>query len=113
MARKLSLKPPKGVVEFACVDLLTQGSQETTQLPDWGKMKFVQFPGRPWEQTLPGIDTEGMDLVARLIRYQSSDRVSAAEVSLLRVYKGTVKYGLLMHGRGQVLEHPFLQEGRS
>ena len=55
--------------------------KETTNLPDWGKMTFVQFPGKAWEEILPGVEAEARDLVGRLVRYQSSERMEAEEVS--------------------------------
>ena len=56
--------------------------QETAHLPDWGKMTFVQFPGKTWEEILPGVEAEGRDLVGKLVRYQSTERMSAEEVRL-------------------------------
>ncbi|KAK0514343.1 hypothetical protein JMJ35_002960 [Cladonia borealis] len=53
---------------------------ETTHLPDWGKMTFVQFPSKTWEDILPGVEVEARDLVGKLVRYQSSERISAEEV---------------------------------
>lgn len=58
--------------------------QETAHLPDWGKMTFVQFPGKTWEEILPGVEAEGRDLVGELVRYQSTERMSAEEVCLSR-----------------------------
>ena len=55
--------------------------KETLHLPDWGKMTFVQFPRKTWEEILPGVEAEGRDLVAGLVRYQSSERMRAEEVS--------------------------------
>ena len=55
--------------------------KETANLPDWGKMTFVQFPGKTWEEILPGVEVEGRDLVERLVRYQSTERMRAEEVS--------------------------------
>ena len=55
--------------------------KETNHLPDWGKMAFVQFPGKPWEDILPGVETEARDLVEKLVRYQSTERMNAEEVS--------------------------------
>lgn len=55
--------------------------KETAHLPDWGKMTFVQFPGKTWEEILPGVEAEGRDLVGGLVRYQSTERMRAEEVS--------------------------------
>ena len=45
-------------------------------------MTFVQFPGKTWEGILPGVEAEGRDLVGKLVRYQSTERMSAEEVRL-------------------------------
>lgn len=55
--------------------------KETSQLPDWGKMTFVQFPGKTWEEILPGVEANGRDLVGKLVRYQSTERMTAEDVS--------------------------------
>lgn len=54
---------------------------EAKELPDWGKMTFVDFPGMSWEEILPNATMEGRELVRGLVRYQSSERLSADEVS--------------------------------
>ena len=43
-------------------------------------MAFIKFPAKRWEDTLPDANVEGCDLVSRLVRYQSTDRMAAAEV---------------------------------
>ncbi|KAL2042423.1 hypothetical protein N7G274_004915 [Stereocaulon virgatum] len=53
---------------------------EAKELPDWGKMTFVEFPGKDWGQILPNASAKGRDLVGQLVRYQSSERLSAEEV---------------------------------
>ncbi|KAK4691926.1 hypothetical protein P7C71_g5182, partial [Lecanoromycetidae sp. Uapishka_2] len=53
---------------------------ETKDLPDWGKMTFVNFPGKSWAEILPNASTEGKDLVSQLVRYQSTERLRAANV---------------------------------
>lgn len=50
-------------------------------LPDWGKIEFHACPAQSWEDLLPAISSNGRDLVRRLLRYQSSERLSADEVS--------------------------------
>ena len=55
--------------------------KETKHLPDWGKMTFVQFPGKTWEKILPGVEAEARDLVGKLVKYQSTERMDAEEVS--------------------------------
>lgn len=56
---------------------------EAKEMPDWGKMHFVRYPGKRWEEILPGGSEEGRDLVARLVRFESGERMSAEEVSFL------------------------------
>ena len=53
---------------------------ETKELPDWNKMSFVQFPGKAWDEILPDVDGQVRDLVSQLVRYQSTERMSAAEM---------------------------------
>lgn len=61
---------------------------EARDLPDWGKMTFVKFPGKSWEELLPKASVDGRDLVSQLVRYQSTERLSAAEVSGYEPSKG-------------------------
>ena len=61
---------------------------EARDLPDWGKMTFVKFPGKSWEELLPKASADGRDLVSQLVRYQSTERLSAAEVSGYEPSKG-------------------------
>ena len=57
--------------------------QEAATLPDWGKMHFMQYPRKSWEEILPGFQPQERDLVSKLLAYQSGDRLSAEEVRLL------------------------------
>ncbi|KAL5339873.1 kinase-like domain-containing protein [Aspergillus crustosus] len=52
---------------------------ETQKLPDWGKIEFYKYPAKPWEEILQGSSSNGRDLVSKLIQYESSQRLSAAE----------------------------------
>ncbi|OQD61272.1 hypothetical protein PENPOL_c017G07184 [Penicillium polonicum] len=52
---------------------------EVQVLPDWGKVEFHSFPAQPWEDILPGASSNGRDLVSHLLRYESSERLSATE----------------------------------
>jgi hypothetical protein len=61
------------------MDELTR-DQETAKLPDWGKVEFYEYPGKPWEEILKGASSRGRDLTSRLVRYESKSRLSAAEV---------------------------------
>lgn len=56
---------------------------ECGRFPDWGKMAFKQFEGKGWEEILPGVGKEERDLVGRLVRYESGERMRAGEVSVL------------------------------
>ncbi|CAG8111367.1 unnamed protein product [Penicillium salamii] len=53
---------------------------EVTVLPDWGKVEFHHFPPQAWEDILPAASSNGRDLVARLLCYESSLRPTAIEV---------------------------------
>lgn len=62
--------------------------KEVISLPDWNKMTFVDFPGKAWDVILPNASTEAKGLVSRLVRYQSTERMSAADVAGLEVVYG-------------------------
>lgn len=49
-------------------------------MPDWGKIEFHKYPGNSWDEILKGASSNGRDLVSHLVRYESSQRYSAAEV---------------------------------
>lgn len=55
-------------------------AQETKKLPDWNKVEFHRYPAKPWEDILKGASSRGRDLVSKLVRYESSERMSATEV---------------------------------
>lgn len=57
---------------------------EIARMPDWGKIPFKKFEGMPWEEILPAIESVGRDLVAKLVRYSGSERLTAEEVSVSR-----------------------------
>ncbi|KAE8353635.1 kinase-like domain-containing protein [Aspergillus coremiiformis] len=52
---------------------------ETKKLPDWGKVEFYRYPAKPWDDILRGASSKGRDLVSQLVRYESSQRISATE----------------------------------
>ncbi|GES59279.1 cell division protein kinase [Aspergillus terreus] len=52
---------------------------ETKKLPDWNKVEFHRYPAKPWEDILKGASSRGRDLVSKLVRYESSERMSATE----------------------------------
>lgn len=52
---------------------------ETEKLPDWGKVEFFKYPAKSWDDILRGASSKGRDLVTQLVRYESSQRISAKE----------------------------------
>jgi cyclin-dependent kinase len=57
---------------------------EARKMPDWGKMQFTKYPRQDWQDVLPGIGPKGTELVDQLVRFQSTERLSAAEVGSLK-----------------------------
>ena len=43
-------------------------------------MKFVEYPGKPWEQILPMASKEAVDLVRNLVVFESGNRLTASKV---------------------------------
>ncbi len=41
---------------------------------------YQEFPGKGWEELLPGVDESARDLVKGLVRYESGRRLTAIEV---------------------------------
>ncbi|CZT25730.1 related to protein kinase PCTAIRE and related kinases [Ramularia collo-cygni] len=52
---------------------------EAKDMPDWGKMHFVKYPGMAWEEILPGAEEYGVELVRNLVRFESGRRFAAVE----------------------------------
>ncbi|KAI4208543.1 MAG: hypothetical protein LQ346_000053 [Caloplaca aetnensis] len=52
---------------------------EAKSFPDWGKMAFYEYPAKSWEEVLPQASEESRDLVRRMVTYESTDRMTAAE----------------------------------
>ncbi|KAL1960871.1 hypothetical protein VTO42DRAFT_5854 [Malbranchea cinnamomea] len=48
-------------------------------LPDWGKIDFKEYPAKPWEEILRDAPPDGRDLASKLLRFESSERLSAAD----------------------------------
>ena len=44
-------------------------------------MQFYEYPSRSWVELLPGCEDSARDLVSRLVVYESSQRLTASEVS--------------------------------
>jgi serine/threonine protein kinase len=53
---------------------------EAKDLPDWGKMQFYEYTPKSWEDLLPHASIRGRDFVSKLVRYQSTERMTAEEV---------------------------------
>ncbi|PGH28874.1 CMGC/CDK protein kinase [[Emmonsia] crescens] len=58
----------------------TESWPSNKDLPDWDKIQFKEYPAKPWTEILSGASSNGRDLVSKLVRYESSDRLSAAEI---------------------------------
>ena len=49
-------------------------------MPDWGKMNFVKYPEKSWDEILPDTNAPARNLIERLVVYQSTDREPASKV---------------------------------
>ncbi|KIW14323.1 hypothetical protein PV08_07105 [Exophiala spinifera] len=47
--------------------------------PDWGKMKFKEYPARDWREILPGATPRSIDFVRRTVCYEPTERLTASE----------------------------------
>lgn len=54
--------------------------QSVKQFPDWGKMRFVEYQAKPWTIILDKVPNLAVDFVSRLVQYEGSWRMTAAEV---------------------------------
>jgi len=54
---------------------------EAKKFPDFGKIVFHSRPKLEWDQLLPEASHDARDLVGRFLVYQSSDRMTAKDVS--------------------------------
>lgn len=59
--------------------------QEAASLPDWGKMNFREYSGMPWNKILENADPQGVDLVSKLVVFESDNRLPA-EIVLKHSY---------------------------
>ncbi|KAF2421827.1 kinase-like protein [Tothia fuscella] len=50
---------------------------EAEKLPNWGKVQWVEYEPQSWDVLLPKASVEGRDLVSHLVKYQSTERMSA------------------------------------
>lgn len=53
---------------------------EAATLPDWGKMSFKEFAPQPWPELVPNVSIDALDLISKLIVYQSTARLTAKSV---------------------------------
>jgi len=72
-------------------------------------MTFVEFPGKTWEEILPYASANARDLVSQLVRYQSTDRMKAVDVSDFK-QRHVWNVEMLNEKMVQVLEHDFFQK---
>ncbi|KAI9891547.1 MAG: hypothetical protein M1814_002670 [Vezdaea aestivalis] len=56
----------------------TETWPEVKGFPDWAKVTFKQFPSRPWSELLPRADDQAVEFLAGLVRYESSERLTAS-----------------------------------
>ncbi|KAI5797693.1 putative cell division protein kinase, partial [Geopyxis carbonaria] len=61
----------------------TETWPESSQFPDFGKITFVSYPPKPWDKLLPSVESSAVDLLSKLLTYESQDRLSAVEVTAL------------------------------
>ncbi|KAF2770369.1 kinase-like protein [Teratosphaeria nubilosa] len=52
---------------------------EAEHFHDWGKMNFVRYEGKKWEEILPMAEARDVDLVSSLVVFESGRRLSGAE----------------------------------
>jgi len=52
---------------------------ETSQLPDFGKITFFDFPPKLWSDLIPYATEKARNLVSKLLVYESGDRIGAAK----------------------------------
>ena len=50
------------------------------QYPDWGKMRFHDYPAKTWEEILGKVEAQVIDLVRQLVVYENTQRMTAHEV---------------------------------
>lgn len=54
--------------------------QSVKQFPDWGKMRFVNYPAKPWSAILDGAAGPALEFVSSLVQYEGTQRMTAAQV---------------------------------
>lgn len=48
-------------------------------LPDWGKMKFKEYPATAWNEILPGVEARWVDFVSKTVCYEPLYRLTASD----------------------------------
>lgn len=49
------------------------------ECPDWGKMRFQNFPAKAWKDILPGASDASIDFVSRTVCFEQTKRLTATE----------------------------------
>ncbi|KAF2244530.1 kinase-like protein [Trematosphaeria pertusa] len=52
---------------------------EAESLPDWGKVQFHEYPAQSWSALLPSVSDVEQELVSKLVRYESGERMTASQ----------------------------------
>jgi cyclin-dependent kinase len=47
--------------------------------PDWDKVAFKHFDGKPWDSILPGASSAAIDFVSRTVCFETTQRLTAVE----------------------------------
>jgi serine/threonine protein kinase len=55
--------------------------QSARKYPDWGKMRFYEYPAKEWTRILGGVSAEVIDFVRKTVCYESTQRLTAGQVS--------------------------------
>lgn len=50
-----------------------------TGYPDWGKVKFQDFPSKAWNDILPGVSEAARNFISRTVCYEPTKRMTARE----------------------------------
>ncbi|CAG9766175.1 unnamed protein product [Ceutorhynchus assimilis] len=85
MINNAPLFPGETDIEQLAIVLSTLGSPtdenwpDLKELPDYNKISFVSSPSKPWMLILPSADASTMDLLRKIIIYNSKKRLSAKQ----------------------------------
>jgi cyclin-dependent kinase len=56
--------------------------QSARKYPDWGKMRFYEYPAKEWTRILGSVSAEVIDFVRKTVCYESTQRLTADQVKL-------------------------------